>query len=307
VIFTSGTTGSWDDAQIAAQSMTSGERWVLVQGGTNPHFVAGHLVYSRGGAIMSVPFDPERLTTMGEPVRVLDNVVQSFDGAAQLSLSLSGAAVYLAGAFHSDQRRLVAVDRSGASTPLAAPPRPYLTPRLSPDGRRLLVMIEPAMSDLWLYDIAPGVLTQLTFDGSARFPVWSADGQSVTFSSIKTGALNLFTFEVARPGTVERLTSSDNPQIAGSWSSDGRTLAFVEQHPTRGRQIQLLSRSDRAARPWLDSKSDQGAPCRMNPAGLKCTSRWRIPRAGVKHRPTREPNRCGRPTEEKFSFVTVKR
>ena len=110
-------------------------------------------------------------------MRVLDNVVQSFDGAAQLSVSRSGSAVYVTGVFESDQRRLAIVDRSGAATPLAAPPRPYATPQFSPDGGKLLVTIEEAMSELWRYDIAPGTLTQLTFDSGAKFPVWSPDGQ----------------------------------------------------------------------------------------------------------------------------------
>lgn len=266
VLYTVGTTGSWDDAQIVAQSLASGERSVLVQGGTNPHYVPGYLVYSRGGAIMAVPFDPTDLTVTGTPVRVLDNVMQSFDGAAQLSVSPSGSAVYVAGVFESDRRTLATVDRAGAATPLAAQPRPYATPQWSPNGRRVLVTIEQAMSDLWLYDIAPGTLTQLTFDSGARFPVWSPDGQRAAFSSNKTGALNLFAIDIARPGTGERLTSSDNLQVAGSWSSDGQTLAFVEQHPTRGQDIRLIAPNDRTSRSWLESTYEEGAP-RFSPDG----------------------------------------
>ena len=126
--------------------------------------------------------------------------------------------------------------------------------------------IEQAMADLWLYDIAPGTLTQLTFESGARFPVWSPDGQRAAFSSSKTGALNLFAIDVARPGTGERLTSSDSLQAAGSWSSDGRTLAFVEQHPLTGRDIRLIALNDRSTRSWLDSTFDEGAP-RLSPDG----------------------------------------
>ena len=192
VLYTVGTTGSWDDAQIVGQSIASGERSVLVRGGTNPRYTPGYLVYSRGGAIMAVPFDPASLTVTGTAVQVLDNVMQSFDGAAQLSISRSGSAVYVTGVFESDQRRLATVDRSGAATPLAAPARPYATPHLSPDGGKLLVTIEEAMSELWRYDIAPGTLTQLTFDSGARFPVWSPDGQRAAFSSNRSGRAQSF-------------------------------------------------------------------------------------------------------------------
>ena len=130
IIFAAGTVGSWNDAQIVAQSLASGERSVLVHGGTNPHYVqSGHLVYARGGVMMAVPFDPVRLTVTGTAVRVLDNVLQSSDGAAQLGLGREGSAVYLSGATDSDQRRLVAVDRTGAATPFAALPQRYAARR----------------------------------------------------------------------------------------------------------------------------------------------------------------------------------
>src|SRR5438105_1601340 len=170
--------------------------------------------------------------------------MQSFDGAAQLSVSQSGSAVYVPATVKSDRRRLVTVDRTGTATPLAALPRPYATPRISPNGQRLLVTIEEATSDLWMYDIASDKLTQITFESGARFPVWSPDGQRVAFSSSRPGALNLFLIDISRPGTAERLTSSENLQVAGSWSSDGQTLAFVEQNPTKGRDIRVIAPND---------------------------------------------------------------
>jgi Tol biopolymer transport system component len=266
VLYTVGTTGRWDDAQIVAQSLASGQRSVLVRGGTNPHYLPGYLLYARGGAIMAVPFDPARLTVKGAPAKVLENVVQSFDGAAQLSVSPSGSAVYVAGVFQSDQRRIVTVDRAGAATPLAAPPQPYSTPHLSPNGRRLLVTIDQTMSDVWMYDIGAGTSTQLTFESGARFPAWSPDGQHLVFSSNRAGTLNLFLMDISRPGTGERLTTSDNPQVAGSWSPDGHTLAFVEQQATKGRDIRLIAPNDRSPQSWLDSTFEEGAP-RFSPNG----------------------------------------
>ena len=190
---------------------------------------------------MAVPFEPASLTVTGTPARVLDNVMQSFDGAAQVSVSRSGSAVYVPGVLNSDHRRLVTVDRTGTATPLAALPRSYVTPRLSPNGQRLLVTIEQATSDLWTYDIGSDKLTQITFESGARFPVWSPDGQRAAFSSNKAGALNLFLIDISRPGTGERLTSSENLQVAGSWSPDGQALAFVEQDPSKGRDIRLIA------------------------------------------------------------------
>ena len=268
VVYTIGTVGSWDDAQIVAQSLASGERRLLVQGGTNPHYLpSGHLIYAHRGAILAVPFDPARPGATSVPVKLLDNVVQSFDGAAQLSVSASGTGVYIAGEFTSNQRRLVTVDRVGVATPLAAPPGAYVTPRLSPDGRKLLVTMEAQTSDVWLHDITAGTLSQVTFDAGAVFPVWTPDGQRATFSSNKEGALNLFWTQIFQRGPAERLASSQNVQVPGSWSRDGRMLAFVEHESRNGRDVWLMTLDgDRARRPFLNSPFDESAP-RFSPDG----------------------------------------
>jgi eukaryotic-like serine/threonine-protein kinase len=262
VLYTVGTLGSWDDAQVVAQSLATGKRSLLVQGGTNPHYLqSGHLIYSRAGSVMAVRFDAATLNVIGTPVRVLDNVLQSFDGAAQISVSASGSAVYAAGTFASDQRRLVAVDRTGTVTPFAAPLRQYASPHISPDGRHVLVTIDASTPDVWLYDISAGTLRQITFDAGAVFPIWTPDGQRATFSSNTGQGRNLFWAPVFQSGQAERLATSEHAQVPGSWSPDAGTLAFVQRHPTKGRDIWLLPQGgDRTPRPFLDAAFDEAAP-----------------------------------------------
>jgi serine/threonine-protein kinase len=51
---------SWDDTLIVAQSLATGDRKVLIEGGADARFVStGHLVYLRTGTLMAVPFDPQ--------------------------------------------------------------------------------------------------------------------------------------------------------------------------------------------------------------------------------------------------------
>ncbi len=216
---------------------------------------------------MAVPFDPASLKTSGTPIRLLENVLQSFDGAAQLSVSPLGTAVYVTGEFESNRRRLTTVDRSGVATPFAAPLQAYREPRLSPDGRKLLVTIEGSTEDLWVYDMTAGTLNQLTFGVNAALPIWTPDSQRVTFSSNAGGTPNLFWTTIGQQRAAERLATSDNIQLPGSWSPDGRTLAFVERHPSTGRDIWLLRLDeDREARPFLTSPFDESAP-RFSPDG----------------------------------------
>jgi len=266
VLYTVGTSGSWSDAQIVAQSLTTGQRSILVRGGTSPHYLpTGTLIYAQNGRVMSVPFDASSLTVAGTPVAVLENVLQSADGAVQLSVSQSGSAVFVGGGSESSQRRLISVARDGARTPFAAPPGPYASPRASPDGRKLLLIMEGSTPDLWVYDITTGASTQLTFEAGATSPVWARDGQRAAFSSARLGVLNLFLTGVGQPGPAERLVASQNQQIAGSWAPNG-TLAYVERHSATGRDIVLLSLPDRMPRPLLASAADESAP-KLSPDG----------------------------------------
>ena len=62
-------------------------------------------------------------------------------------------------------------------------------------------------------------------------------------------------------GTEERLTTSQYPQVAQSWSPDGKVLAFHEVHPTTGRDIWLLPlEGDRKPRPFLQTSFNERVP-----------------------------------------------
>jgi serine/threonine-protein kinase len=271
LLFTVGTVGSWNDAQIVAHSLATGERSVIVQGGTNPHYLpTGHVVYARNGQMMAVPFDVRRLAVTGSAVPVLDDLLQSADGAAQFTVSPSGVAVYVSGdASDAVQRRLVSVTRDGTTVPFAAPAGPYASPRAAPNGRTLLLVMENPVPDLWLYDIGTGSSSQLTHEAGAAFPLWAPDGERVVFSSMKNGPSNLFITDIARPGPAERLVASTNVQVPGSWMSAGAMMAFVEHRPGTGRDILRLRLPlgvDRAPQPLVATPADESAP-RYSPAG----------------------------------------
>jgi eukaryotic-like serine/threonine-protein kinase len=268
VLFTVGTLGSWDDAEIVAQSLADGSRQTLLKGGTYPQYLAtGHLVYARGGAMLAVPFDANTRATSGSPTVILDSVQESFDGAAQVSVSRSGAIVYVPGASQGTSRRIISVAPSGEVTPLAARPDAYASPRVSPDGRRVAVSISGEHENIWVHDVASGTLTQLTFESENTEPVWHPDGERITFSSNRGGALNLFTLRADGSGAPERLSTSDNVQLPGSWSPDGSQLAFVELLPATGRDVLIMKMAEgRAVERLIATSAHESSP-RFSPDG----------------------------------------
>jgi eukaryotic-like serine/threonine-protein kinase len=255
--------------QIAVQSIGTGERRNLIQAGMSPRYApTGHLIYAQGGSLMAVPFDPQRLATTGTAIPVVEGVLQSpFSGAVQYSFSNSGSLVYVSGGVQSAQNRLVWVSRKGVEQPLAAPPRAYLNPRLSPDGRRVGVTITEQDSHIWTYDLRE-TFTRLTFEGNANNgAVWTPDGKRITFSTNnKGGPLNIYWLLADGSGGLERLTTSQYLNAPMSWSPDGKLLAFFEVNPTTQRDIWVLRMSDRKLLPFLQTPFNEAVP-RFSPDG----------------------------------------
>ncbi|MDA2933702.1 serine/threonine-protein kinase [Acidobacteria bacterium AH-259-D05] len=271
VLFISRSGGSLDNWQIVVQSPETGERRVSVQGTYARYVPTGQLVYAQAGTpgtLLAVPFDVEHLEVTGAPVPIVEGVLQSAaSGLAQFSFSDLGALVYVPGGTGTGLSRLVWVDRQGTAEPLAAPPRLYRGPSLSPDGGRVAVTITEPKADIWVYEIARQTLTRLTFEGSEnQQPQWTPDGQRVTWRSIREGVPgNLFWKRADGTGAVERLTTSEFRQNPGSWSPDGQFLAFHQRLSTGSspteRDIWILPlEGERKPRPFLQAQFNELGP-----------------------------------------------
>jgi eukaryotic-like serine/threonine-protein kinase len=249
-------------ARIVVQSLSSGERRDLVPGGTAPRYATtGHLIYAQGGNLMVAPFDPQRLQITGAAAPILEGVLQSgFTGGVQYSLSDTGSLVYVPGGGLAAQR-LVWVSRNGTEQALAAPPRGYIYPRISPDGRRVAVSIAEEGNQEWVYDFSRDTLTRLTFGGSLNYnSVWTPDGKRIAFMSNREGTPNIYWQLADGSGGLERLTASEYTQPPRSFSPDGQLLAFAEIDPTTGYDIWVLRLSDRKAEPFLRTPFNESVP-----------------------------------------------
>jgi len=154
------------------------------------------------------------------------------------------------------------VDRKGAVQPLAAPPRAYTHPQLSPDGSQLTVTISAAeKDDIWVYDLARGSLSRLTFEGNNHVSVWTPDGKRMVFRSIRDGRSNLFWKPADGSGSEEQLTKSEHSLSLSSISSDGKMAFYTESDPSTRQDLWMVPlEGDRKASLILQTPFDEAAP-----------------------------------------------
>ena len=230
----------WDEAQVVVQSLRTGERTVVLRGGSDARYVSrGHLIYALQNGLFAVAFDADRLQVNGGALSVTDGLVRAMDSrlvseggsaAANYGVSEEGTLVYLTGVAPSTRRSLVWVDRQGREEPLAAPPRSYVYARLSPDGTRVALSTTDQQADIWVWELARGTLTRVTFNPDPDLnPAWSHDGKRLLFSSVLGGTLsNVFWQAADGTGSPERLIEHPTTQVPQSVSPDGSRILLRE-------------------------------------------------------------------------------
>jgi serine/threonine protein kinase len=162
---------SFDEARVAVVSLETGRQRILFDGGTNPRFVStGHLLYARGGSLVAVLFDPQRLEVNSQSVPVVDDIGVSVNGAAAFDVAKNGLLAYDRGNVREKDAHLVWVDRNGAIEPLLETRRPFYNVSASPNGQQLAVTIYGPNDHVWVYDLARRTLSRLTVDWNNQFP-----------------------------------------------------------------------------------------------------------------------------------------
>ena len=184
----------------------------------------GWMFWGRAGTLVAQRLDVAKATLTGEPVTVAEGVLG-------VSVAATGLVAY--GNLEPMQRQLIWVDRSGTAQSIVGDPDETISnPRLSPDGRRVVVeRTVQGNTDLWLLDRARAI--RYTFDAAPdRFPIWSPDGTRLVFHSNRTGLGDLYQKLTSSPTAAEeQLVASDRRKIPASWSADGRFLLYDSENP----------------------------------------------------------------------------
>ena len=259
--------GSPDDSTIAVQRLDTGERRVVVRGGTQAIYSpTGHLVFGRGPALFAVPFDLRTLTARGTPVPVAEHVSRDTVQGGRYALAVDGTLVH--NQETASERPLVWVDRRGSAARIPTAPHTFIDPRVSPDGSRIVVQGADVDNDIWIIDVARGALTRLTFDpGEDETPVWSPDGVWVAWATQRSGHPREVLRRRADGSGEEQVVWTTSAHVhLHDWSPDGSELLATQDSESTGRDVWLIPVAGGEARPWLNGPFEECNP-RFSPDG----------------------------------------
>jgi eukaryotic-like serine/threonine-protein kinase len=162
------------DGGVWVGSVAAGEspRRLVESNAEKPAYSSGHVLFVRGRSLISQRFDLARLQVSGQPVPVVEFQLGSLDNPADFSVTTDGLLAYGPG---TGLNTLVWRSRLGQRTSHLTPPT------------------EGNNADICIADLRRATTNRLTFDAAMeRWPIWSPDGKTITYSSGTYGSLDLY-------------------------------------------------------------------------------------------------------------------
>jgi Tol biopolymer transport system component len=182
---------SLDSAYLAYVSLPDGNLQRLSIKGARPKYSpTGHLLWiTAGGELWAATWSPSRPLENGTPFRVATGVAVGPGGGSPFTISDNGVLAYVEGEAQSTGtlRSVMVVSRSGVERPSIVRAAFLQHPRVSPDGKSLLVSrgtsAEASLPspDIWWIDLARGVEQRITVDSTSIRPYWFPDNERMAY------------------------------------------------------------------------------------------------------------------------------
>jgi eukaryotic-like serine/threonine-protein kinase len=228
------------DSAIWVQELGSSKRIMVAKSMLRAAWAPpGYLLFVREGALFAQRMDPKTFQLTGEPLAIAQEVsYNQGNGRAAFAVSENGVLVYHAGlAFTA--RQLAWFDRQGKRLGVVGQPGEYFNLALSPDGKNVALGVGSGGSrDIWMMDLASGVLTRMTRDGNAALNMgpWSPDSKRIAVNLNPGGIRDLVV-----ASKLDTVLATDTLE-ADDWLPDGSSLLCID--PVSARRLSLIPLRD---------------------------------------------------------------
>jgi len=225
--------------RIEAVSINGGPRTVVIERATTPIWSpTGQLLFTRDGAVLATAFDATAARALGAATPIIPpgQLATSAIGTLALRLSSNGTLLFVPQNFQ--WKRVVSVARDGSTLALDLPQGPYRNPRVSPDGRRVMVEAGGSLLEAWNLDRRSRERLTAAAPGTA-FPIWNKDGTRIYFRRYNTPAWASADGS-DREGQVPSALVNDYPSGPGP---DPDTILVTRIQPETSGDVFLMSSS----------------------------------------------------------------
>jgi len=223
---------------IMALKLDSGEVRTVLDNAQSACYAAGNLVYYQGGALWAIPFDQDKLQVLGTPTQIASGVNET-NYIPQVSVSRTGVLAYAPGPFGNAFRNLFLVNRKGIEQKLDLPPKDYIDPAFSPDGKRIALVIR-SVQQLEVLERDGGAVTNLASTFSNFAPTWALDGKSLLIDAFDASRQHGI-YRVAADGSSDPQLLRAIPQISHVTSIAGDYAAVMVTDPVNAIDLWLLN------------------------------------------------------------------
>lgn len=226
----------------------------------------GFILYARDYSLRAAEFDIGRRKVVGTHQIVVDSVFYNDDfGHADYDVSKTGTLIFRP-SFSNVHRPLVIRSAESVLHTFDEPMYTWEMPSLSPDGQQAVVEMAAASSQLLLVSIDRPEYSRFTTKANNTFPVWTPDGEWITFISDRGGDRAIYRKSVSSD-SIEILYSGANVARPGNWTPDGKSLVFTVSNSESGRDIWMLTYEEGwAATPLLVTADNEWNP-QLSPDG----------------------------------------
>jgi Tol biopolymer transport system component len=264
--------GAADKQGIYVSSVIDGRPRKLLDAETAAVYTSGHLLFVRNRAVLAQPFDADHLLLAGGPFQVATDALGALDmsGPDAVAASRNGTLAFRVG----DTRphtQYAWVDRSGRRLGDVGPLDAGNSPSASPDLSQLLLLRRNSSDgnkDVWSMDTRRGLMTRLTTHPAEDvFPMWSAHGDGVIFSSNRGNRWGLYRTDASGGGERFLMSSGAEVMFACDESADGRVIVFQRLGARTGWDLWMANPADFESAAVLVQTPDDERGAQLSPDG----------------------------------------